>query len=485
VAVAKAALSLGVLATGFVALSDDDYSRTVIAEQFAQSPSLDPSGTSWLPLPFWLHGAAMSVFGRSLLTAHATAVALGVVSAVCIHRAALWLGLPRPLAFLSALVATAIPTAARLGVCTQPEALVAGLVMLGAASTTVDGSRRVAGAIALFAACLCRYEAWAAAAAFAAITAYDAARTQRTGRGAPPSRSTPSARARAQVACAAIAIAAPLLWIAHGVASHGDALFFLHRVAAYRRALGVTEPFVRSLLAYPSALLRFEPEVTLSAIGIAFALVATARSPRPFAVFSRPAVVVGGILAFLVVGRVLDGAPTHHAERTLLPVWTFLSLFVANGVTRVFLPASGRPLSAAGRAIPFAIGVALVSALLRAGIPDDPGAPRDAQRAIGELARARVTGQDRLLVDTSDYGYFAVIAAFGAPERAEPVDRHDPRRPSSSDPLATELEARSLLSRTSARWLVVEAPHLHLASSMGIVAANAGDLSLVRLSALR
>jgi hypothetical protein len=33
-------------------VSDDDYARVVIAQRL--SLALDPSGTSWLPFPFWL-----------------------------------------------------------------------------------------------------------------------------------------------------------------------------------------------------------------------------------------------------------------------------------------------------------------------------------------------------------------------------------------------------------------------------------------------
>src|SRR5262249_55561991 len=64
---------------GVTALSDDDFARTVIAEQFATAPRFDPSQTSWLPFPFWLTGGAMALFGRSVGVAHAVTylVAIG------------------------------------------------------------------------------------------------------------------------------------------------------------------------------------------------------------------------------------------------------------------------------------------------------------------------------------------------------------------------------------------------------------------------
>ncbi len=56
VGVAKLVASLAVLGSGFRAVSEDDYARIVIAQRFAAAPRLDPSGTRWLPLPFWLYG---------------------------------------------------------------------------------------------------------------------------------------------------------------------------------------------------------------------------------------------------------------------------------------------------------------------------------------------------------------------------------------------------------------------------------------------
>ena len=92
-ALARVCVSLFVLGSGFRAISDDDYSRVVIAARFAQHPSLDPSGTSWLPLPFWLYGVPMAIFGDSLSTARVVAVLLGAGSSVLVWVAARQLGL--------------------------------------------------------------------------------------------------------------------------------------------------------------------------------------------------------------------------------------------------------------------------------------------------------------------------------------------------------------------------------------------------------
>jgi 4-amino-4-deoxy-L-arabinose transferase-like glycosyltransferase len=109
IALARVSTSLLCLWSGFRAVSDDDYSRVVIAARFAQHPTLDPSGTSWLPAPFWLYGAPMAVFGDSLLTARVVAVLAGAASAVLVWLAARVLGLSERAAWWGALGAVVLP----------------------------------------------------------------------------------------------------------------------------------------------------------------------------------------------------------------------------------------------------------------------------------------------------------------------------------------------------------------------------------------
>jgi hypothetical protein len=45
-------------------------------------PHLDPSGTRWLPLPFWVFGGAIKPFGVDLGTAQVAEVLLGVLGAI-------------------------------------------------------------------------------------------------------------------------------------------------------------------------------------------------------------------------------------------------------------------------------------------------------------------------------------------------------------------------------------------------------------------
>src|ERR1700722_16593767 len=100
----KRAIGAVILRRGFTHVSDDDYARTVISQQFAHAPRLDPSGTSWLPLPFWIEGAAMMALGRTLAVARGVALVLGAASVVAPYLAMRAVGMQRG----AALVATAV-----------------------------------------------------------------------------------------------------------------------------------------------------------------------------------------------------------------------------------------------------------------------------------------------------------------------------------------------------------------------------------------
>src|SRR5271163_1729963 len=117
----KLAVGAYTLHAGFSHISDDDYARTTIAEQFAHAPRLDPSGTSWLPLPFWLAGSWMMLAGRSLASARAIAFVLGVAGVIAPYVAMRAIGVTRVAARDAAAIAMAVPWNVWLGVATVPD----------------------------------------------------------------------------------------------------------------------------------------------------------------------------------------------------------------------------------------------------------------------------------------------------------------------------------------------------------------------------
>ena len=191
---AKAAVTLAVIAAGFTHISDDDYARVVIAQGFAVAPRLDPSGTSWLPAPFWIAGGAMMISGRSLLGARIVAMLLGALSPLPALFALRRNGLSRGTTVLALVVAVATPWSAWSGATTVPDGWTAALVMASAFALMSDGTIALAAACAALAA-LSRYEAWP----LCAVVAARAAKVR------------PFRRA---VGPLVVAVAAPVAWMA-------------------------------------------------------------------------------------------------------------------------------------------------------------------------------------------------------------------------------------------------------------------------------
>lgn len=402
-------------------MSDDDFARVVHAQQFALDPKLDPTGTSWLPLPFWIYGAIMRLVAPSLDVARATAFALGIASALLLYAAARML-LPTPRdALLGTLIACVFPWSARLGVATVPELPTAALAIFALATLTTPTSpahprTRLLGAVALAAACLCRYEPWPLAAAFAIYCIRD----------------------RRHLA-AAIALVTPAAWIAHNAIAHGDPFHFLARVSAYRRAIGGEADAL--VVGYPLALIREEPEIAaLSAIAF---LAAREHLPQTL---RRVAIPLAAMLLLLTVAALPGGAPTHHAGRALLPIWLAAALYLGAATRRALAtPRLRRPFAAAVLVI-----VPLGAFILRPWYARlDHFIRRDAEVAIGAAA-TRLTSPP-ILVEATDYGFFAMQAGSQNPD-AFVLDRSiDPRtaaQPSSfTSPDTIRARARAVGAR--------------------------------------
>jgi len=476
VVAARIAADVSVWVLGFRAVSDDDFARVVIAQGFARSPSLDPSGTSWLPLPFWLTGSVMMLAGRDLWVARATAIVVGVLASLLIHQAALWILGDARRALAGTLVATAIPWGARLGVATVPELGAAACTLFAVASMTPGSppKRRLAGAAALAAACLCRYEPWFVVAPFAVLTVVDAARAR---------ASRPALFALA--GAAVVAVAAPALWIAWNQHAHGDPLAFVARVASYKRALGAgTTGLVDTARGTAASMFAAEPELWLALLallgGWCFSpiparsrrracsrtgstlratrhrprLVSTkTTSPPPRVSWSknqqldsallgvgrlrrlaiavpptwrRPLLIFAVAIGCLIVAGARDGAPTHHPERALLaPILlaAILAGSAASGaVQRIHTMQNGVAFGAA--AIAIVVGGWFARNWWR---PVGALGNREAHARVGhEAASAMLPGQ-KVLVEVANYGYFAILAGSGRPEDFIPDRSLDPR----------------------------------------------------------
>jgi hypothetical protein len=464
VALAKVLISGLVLATGFRAISDDDYARVVIAQSFAQTPRLDPSGTSWLPLPFWVQGGVMLLFGRGLEVARITASVTGVLSALAVLLAAKWCGATPRGAWMGALLGTALPYAAWLGVATVPDGPTAALLLIAMAATTGrELGRWALGGLFLLGATLSRYEAWPVAVGFALLGAVEAVRERRW----------------RLVGPGALALLGPSLWMLGGALQHGSPLFFLARVAAYREALGVapTSLLVRAFW-YPLALIRCEPELAgLFLVSLAFAWYG--RNLHELSKYRRPAWLGLGLLGFVMLGDVANGAATHHRERVLLSLWLCMAVCVGD--------LSDRSLAELGRegkrmlAMACLLSLGLGMASRRGWAGHDGFVDRREEILLGRYARDEAArGAGHLLVDTEDYGYFAVLAAFADPARARALDERDPRQKTRLPAPFSSLQAlRARLEQEGCRWLIATQAHRNLAREVGTPRAETARLLLV------
>lgn len=430
---AKAAASALVLLTGFRAVSDDDYARVVLSQGFAEAPRLDPTGTSWLPLPFWLVGLGMRVAGTtSLLAARVLAFALGLASALLLLAAARLLVRDRRAALAGALVACVFPWSARLGVATVPELPTAALSLFGL--STLASSRaglRVAGGAALSAAALGRYEPWFLAVGFVAAGLF------------PRRLSAPLSR-RAELLAAALALFGPAAWLVHNARAHGDALHFVARVSAYKRALGGDDPF--AIVAYPLALLREEPELWL----LLFVPALVRRSVRPPEALRGPLVALAGMVALLSVAAARGGAPTHHNGRAMLAVWLLVAVVLGAAGARILSVAGGaRRAWLASLAVVLPLGVILLRPWYARL---DSMAARSDEERLG--ARVAEEPPGAVLLEVRDYGYFAIQAASGSPARFVLDRTPDPRATTEPSSFRDEAALRERVRSTGARLVL-------------------------------
>jgi hypothetical protein len=410
----SAALAFAVRSTGFDHVSDDDFARVVIAQQFAVQPRLDPSGTSWLPVPFYALGAALRLGERSLESARAWSVVLNAVACGTLGGCTAWVARSATVGAATVLLCLALPWSVWLSASTVPEVPVAAAV---AASAVFLGTKRggVPASVLLLLASLSRYEAWPACAFVSALCIFRGARAVRTSQSPSP-----------QFLAASVAAAGPLAWIAWNAYFHGEPFHFFARVARYRAEHGPATSLAVAVANILVSLWRLAPwtcaaAIALSLVGLTpwFRLPPAsppASSPDdPRTCLRRGVKVALGMAAatvvFLMIGAVRNGAPTHHPERALLSVAWLLSSVV------VWTCAIRWPMRRTWVTV-----VALLSALVSIRHWTPHPAASEAERRDSQVARGRLhrqAGHGALRVVPCAHEHFALMAAYGAPERVQ------------------------------------------------------------------
>ncbi|MEZ4374836.1 MAG: glycosyltransferase family 39 protein [Polyangiaceae bacterium] len=464
-------LAIGLLALfgeGFHAVSDDDFARVFIAQGFAAAPSLDPSGTSWLPFPFWLTGSAMVAFGKSLLVARVVAVLCGLVSTALLYAAARQLRLSPWRAAFGAGLGSAFPYAAYLGVATVPESLCAASIVAACVFASGSPRLRLCGGVLLCSACLSRYEAWPVALGFALLCTWDALR----GRSRTNTEPFSKPQRALLLGSGALAVSGSAWWMLHGLYAQGSATFFVDRVAAYRRAIGAApESLWARLSGYPLGFLRGEPELVLVALVVSAWLSFSIWRKQGFSgvrssvsqPWRRAAALLLLMLLSLIYGDLRDGAPTHHSERAVLALWMFTALLEVRALELLV------PFTTKARVLL----VALSCLLLGQFILRPWYARRDSfinrRAAVATGAAAKSQGADKLAVATDDFGFYAVCVGFEAPDACFSLRDNDPRKKLKADPLGSVSALRKALDAKGARWFALPVKYRELGERLGSV----------------
>jgi len=458
---------------GFRGVSDDDFARVVIAQRFAAAPRLDPTGTSWLPFPFWLVGSAMKLFGSSLEVARVLAVLGAALGSALVAGVACAAGLAPRRAIVGAVVIAAMPWGMQLAVSTVPEAPAAACAAAAAIALASPSSRlRLASAFALLASTLSRYDAWPLAIGFSLLTLLDARRAEREDR-------------FRLILAAVVAALGPVLWSAWQAAVYGDAFRYLRLVRSYRKALGPGPTIAQRLLGYPLGVVEEMREVLGAGIvGLVVAHFVRKRGDALDVRWRRPLSLALLQLVVLVYGDVRDGAPTHHPERALLGPATIV-VFAAADAVLAFLEGTK---AATKRRVLYGLAFGTIAwwigLRLHRSLRWYESAPRPREVAAGKALAQVVPKGTRVLLDTRDfpnggldYGYYAVIAAFGRPLDVE-IDRdQDPRKPRLVSSFESESVLRDRARGARASMLICWGERrLRIAESMGarMVAAEAG-----------
>jgi hypothetical protein len=256
-----------------------------------------------------------------------------------------------------------------------------------------------------------------------------------------------------RVVAGLLPLVGPIGWVFHNRLAHGDALLFLHRVASYRAALGPAGSHPGGGLAYVGSLFAGCPAVLFALVGLIVVRfhregrVAATQRLRPFFPWAAGA---GALLAFLTVGEFVGGAPTHHPERAFLSVWLLATLAVVDLVKLERPP------------IWWVVGACALLALDYRSALSDRGIDRRLEEMTGTQLRSLVPRGERVYVAADDYGYFAVVAAFGRPSDAVIDQTHDPRAghdiAHDTSLLADRWSAPDRLRAENAQWLVAPAP---------------------------
>lgn len=411
VIVVYAAISALLRVFGLRAVSDDDFARVVIAQDFSHLPKIDPTGTSWLPVPFWFYGSFMMLFGPTLFVAKTLANILSGISGALFYTASRWAGLQPKYSAVSSLIPIFISTITVLLPATIPEIPTTALVALALSSLITPTTFRLGvGAVALFLATLSRYDHWSMAPIWGifCVALFLSKKHQWAKSESPPAKSR-----LLLVVFAFTAQLGPSCWVLWNHFQHGNAFTFVRRVVAYRTGLGVDSAVL--LFSYPIALIRYGWPLLVALLLLLVLSSSTKEYIKAAAnQLGRPLVCLSAMLVMLSLAEYRGGAPTHHPERVVLIGWVIFSWVLIYLLQRFHSDFTGTSKSKLG----ISAIVLLLSSSLALELPSTIkalGADRAMAISQGYELSKLITPNQRALLVASSYDHFALAAALARP----------------------------------------------------------------------
>ncbi|MCL2822953.1 MAG: glycosyltransferase family 39 protein [Polyangiaceae bacterium] len=499
---ARITISTAAWLLGFSAISDDDYARTTISQEFAANPTLDPSGTSWLPIPFWITGTAMRVCGSNITTAIAVSLLLACASQVLIYTTARFANINAKSAWLGTLIWTFLPVSVFAGAATVPElptaALCASAIIL---LRRLDAKSIWLSSALILPATLSRYESWPIAACIAVVIAAvsaaviaDSVRNRSTQNTAATIYSHTRPKIFAGLGALSLACTGPIAWMIWNQHAHGDFLNFHSRVSAYWFAWhGSPHSSWQDMVEYFK--FGYFNQLLLDTLILGTVCIGSiywnrlakptphpnsgdksqtaphSHSPHLTSPWTVPIIVCTCAVAALLIAQLNGGAPTHHPERPLLGLWAVGWIAAADMLPRKLCSTDRRLIT--WRTLLAAAVCALMIIRLPA-LCKTYGVDRSEEIQIGKWLRQHAadnTGSvENILIAPQDYGYFAILAAAQSGKSQNKITIASPIAPGNHRS-QSPFESEELLLRRAAsenvKWLVVSSAESQLAQSVG------------------
>jgi hypothetical protein len=208
------------------------------------------------------------------------------------------------------------------------------------------------------------------------------------------------------------------MWMAWNAYAHDGPLHFFRRVSTFKQGIGEgSTDTLAALLLYPKLLATTRPDVVFAAAW-AHAFVRRRAIARRWLV---PLLCAAAQLAFLAIGNARDGAPAHHPERALLPTTFLMAAFAMDTLATVVPRLPRRP-----RVLALGCASVVVAAWIVAARPlfGPPPGSSEAEDRRPQIARGHaLASEPHLVIEPCAFEHFALVAAYGAPERVVTLRR--------------------------------------------------------------